>query len=163
MTNSTVVSVIIGGGKNSPTIATSLSATSIVVGTTVTDSSTLTGATATAGGTVSYLLFLNGACTAPSSTVSTVTVSNAVVPNSRAVLFNATGSYSFKAIYSGDTNNNGAPSPCETLTVTKASPTVATTVSSTSINVGATASDSSTQTAGFSAGGTVTYSDFANG
>jgi hypothetical protein len=163
MTNSTAVSVIISGGKNSPTIATSLSATSIVVGTTVTDSSTLTGATATAGGTVSYLLFLNGACTAPSSTVSTVTVSNGVVPNSRAVLFNATGSYSFKAIYSGDTNNNGAPSLCETLTVTKASPIVATTVSSTSINVGATASDSSTLTGGFSAGGTVTYSDFANG
>ncbi len=120
MTNSTVVSVTISGGMASPTIATTLSATTIVVGQTVTDSSTLTGATATAGGTVSYLLFLNGACTAPSSTVSIVTVTNAVVPNSRAVLFNATGSYSFQASYSGDTGNNPALSPCEPLTVNKA-------------------------------------------
>src|SRR6267143_2431049 len=123
MSTTTVVSVVISGGKNSPTIGTTLSATTITVGSTVSDSATLTGATTTAGGTVSYLLYLNGLCTAPSNTVSVVTVTNAVVPNSRAVQFNATGSFSFQARYSGDTGNNPATSPCEPLTVNKATTT----------------------------------------
>src|SRR5207253_887789 len=116
--------------KASPTITTTLSATTITVGTSVTDSSTMAsffqaGGTvtynrfsgATCAGTVTYNLFSNGACTAPGSAVSTVTVTNGVVPNSRAVLFNATGSFSFNAVYSGDANNNAATSACEPLSV----------------------------------------------
>src|SRR2546422_2865157 len=98
--------------KASPTIATTLSSTSIIVGTTATDSSTLTGGFQ-ASGTVTYRVFTNGLCTAPGTVASTVTVTGGVVPNSRAVTFNATGSYSFQATYSGDTNNNAATSPCE--------------------------------------------------
>src|SRR5207253_1219389 len=148
--------------KASPTIATTLSSTSIVVGNTVTDSSTLTSSF-NAGGTVTYSVFTNGACTAPGTAVSTVTVTGGVVPNSRAVRFNSTGSFSFNAVYSGDANNNGATSPCEPLTVTKASPTIATTLSATTITVGQSVTDSSTLTNSFSAGGTVQYDLFTNG
>src|SRR5207245_1666216 len=146
----------------SPTIATTLSSTTIVVGNTVTDSSTLTSSF-NAGGTVTYSVFTNGACTAPGTAVSTVTVTGGVVPNSRAVRFNSTGSFSFNAVYSGDANNNGATSPCEPLTVTKASPTIATTLSATTITVGQSVTDSSTLTNSFSAGGTVQYDLFTNG
>src|SRR5207253_1059949 len=70
-----------------------------------------------------YNLFANAACTVPGSPVSTVTVTGGVVPNSRAVLFNSTGSFGFNAVYSGDANNNRATSACEPLTVQKASTT----------------------------------------
>jgi hypothetical protein len=49
--------------KNSPTIATTLSATSIAAGGSAHDSATLTGATATAGGTVTYTAYSDSACT----------------------------------------------------------------------------------------------------
>src|SRR5438876_771185 len=148
--------------KASPTIATTVSSTSIVVGTTASDSSTLTGGFS-AGGTVTYSDFTNGACTAPGKIVSIVTVTSGVVPSSRAVTFNATGSYSFQTLYSGDANNNGATSPCEPLTVTKASPAITTTLSSNSARVGQTVTDSATLSSFFQAGGTVTYSVFTNG
>ncbi len=148
--------------KASPTIATTLSSASIMVGTSASDSSTLTGSFS-AGGIVTYSDFTNGACTALAKAVSTVTVTSGVVPDSRAVTFNATGSYSFHAVYSGDANNNGASSPCELLTVTKVSPTITTTLSSSSIVVGATVTDSATLTGSFSASGGVTYSVFTNG
>jgi len=148
--------------KASPTIATTVSSTSIVVGTTASDSSTLTGGFS-AGGTVTYSDFTNGACTAPGKIVSIVTVTGGVVPSSRAVTFNATGSYSFQTLYSGDANNNGATSPCEPLTVTKASPAITTTLSSNSARVGQTVTDSATLSSFFQAGGTVTYSVFTNG
>src|SRR5207302_918273 len=146
--------------KASPTITTTLSSNSVRVGQTVTDSSTM-ASFFQAGGTVTYNLFSNGACTAPGSAVSTVTVTNGVVPNSRAVLFNATGSFSFQASYSGDANNNAATSACEPLTVQKASPTITTTLSATTITVGSSVTDSSTMTSFFQAGGTVTYNRFS--
>lgn len=168
MTNSTIVTVTITGGKNSPTLTTAVSSTSVVVGQTAFDSSTLTGATVTAGGTVTYLLYLNGLCTAPSSIVSVVTVSGGTVPNSRPVLFNATGTYSFNATYSGDTGNNPANNhSCEPLTVIKATPTISTMINpSSTITVGASVTDHATLTGGFpSTGvtGSVIYAFFNNG
>src|SRR5207245_10479991 len=141
-------------------ISTTLSSTTPLVGTTVTDSATLSGQSATAGGTVTYALFTNTACTAPGVTVSVVTVANGVVPNSRAVLFNSTGSFGFTAAYSGDANNNAAASSCEALTVNKVSPTIATSLSASTITVGSSVTDSSTLTGGFQAGGSVTYEFF---
>jgi hypothetical protein len=148
--------------KTSPTIATTLSSASITVGTSVTDSAALAGSFQ-AGGTVTYSFFTNGICTAPGTVASTVTVTGGVVPNSRAVTFNATGSFSFQAVYSGDANNNGATSSCEPLTVNKTNPTIATTLSATTITVGGSVSDSSVLTGSFSAGGTVTYNFFTGG
>ena len=48
--------------------------------------------------------------------------------------FGSVGTYYWQAVYSGDANNNAASSPCtatnnEKLTVTIASPTIATTLS----------------------------------
>jgi len=142
------------------TIATTLSSTSIIVGNTVTDSATLAGTTATAGGSVTYNDFANGVCTAPATVISIVGVTNSLVPNSRAVMFNSTGSFSFNAVYSGDANNGGATSTCEPLTVNKASPTITTTLSATSITVGESVSDSSTLSNFYKASGTVTYEFF---
>jgi len=149
-------------GKASPTITTTSSTTTQLVGRAVVDSAALSDSF-NAGGTVTYTLFTNGGCTSLGTVVSMVAVSNGAVPGSRAVTFNSTGSFSFQAIYSGDTNNNGATSPCEPLTVQKSSPTTATTLSATAIIVGNTVTDSSTLTSSFGAGGTVTYSDFTNG
>ncbi len=100
----------------------------------------------------------------------TVTVpTSGTVPNSPAATLGSVGTYYWQAVYSGDANNNGASSPCtfgnnEQLTVTKASPTIATTLSSGSILAGTTAYDTSTLSgAGNSTGaGTVTYSYYTN-
>src|SRR5437899_532286 len=146
--------------KDNPSITTNLSSTTIVAGASVTDSASLTGATSTASGTVTYLLFANGACTAPANIVSTVTVTNNLIPNSRAVVLNATGSYSFNATYSGDNNNGPASSACEPVAVQKDNPTLATSLSLTSIQVGQSVTDSATLASFFQAGGTVNYNLF---
>jgi hypothetical protein len=100
----------------SPTITTTLSSTQIIVGGSVTDSATLNGGFQ-AGGTVTYNLFSTADCTGTSTIVSTVQVTAGVVPNSASQTFNAGGSFSWNAVYSGDANNNGATSVCEPLTV----------------------------------------------
>jgi len=141
-------------------ITTSLSATTITVGGSVSDSSTLHSQTSTASGTVTYSDFANGNCASPATVVASVTVTNGVVPSSGLVTFNSAGSFSFEAVYSGDLNNNGAASPCEPLVVAKASPGVSTSLSAPTITVGGTASDSSTLSGAFNAGGTVTYEYF---
>ena len=146
--------------KDNPSITTNLSSTTIVAGASVTDSASLTGATSTASGTVTYLLFANGACTAPANIVSTVAVTNNLIPNSRAVVLNATGSYSFNATYSGDNNNGPASSACEPVAVQKDNPTLATSLSLTSIQVGQSVTDSATLASFFQAGGTVNYNLF---
>src|SRR5262249_61999038 len=127
------------------------------------DSATLTGQTATAGGTVTYAVYTNNTCTALATGLqpvpAAVTVTGGVVPNSAAVTFPSAGTFFWQASYSGDANNNAATSTCtsETLTVGKASPTIATTLSSGSITVGGSVHDSATLTgATTGAGGTVT-------
>src|SRR3989441_1624115 len=152
--------IILTVTKDNPSITTNLSLTTIVAGASVTDSANLTGATSTASGTVTYFLFTNGACTTPGTIVSAVTVSSGVIPNSRPVFFNATGSYSFNATYSGDNNNRGASSSCEPLTVQKNIPTITTFLSPTSIQVGQSVTDSATLSNFFQAGGTVNYNLF---
>ncbi len=104
--------------KASPTVTTSLSSATIVVGGSVTDFAALSGAFQ-AGGTVSYEYFMGSTCTGTPVTVGTVvTVTNRVVPDSAPQTFALGGSFSWHAVYSGDTNNNGAASTCEVLTVT---------------------------------------------
>jgi hypothetical protein len=145
--------------KTNPSISTTLSSTTILVGGSVYDTATLSGVTSNAGGTVTYEYFSGGSCAGSSTQVgSPVTVTNGVVPNSAYQTFNAGGSYSWNAIYSGDGNNNGATSPCEPLTVNKRSPTISTSLSSTVITAGGSVYDTSWLTgATGDAGGTVTY------
>ncbi|HEY8701573.1 MAG TPA: hypothetical protein VIM08_11550 [Arthrobacter sp.] len=135
------VSIALGNGQNvtctytnhytnSPTIATTLSSTSVPVGSTVHDSSTFTGATSNAGGTVTYSAYAGAnTCTGTDLLNSVKTVTNGTVPDSDGVTLTSAGTYSFQAVYSGDANNSGATSDCTTeqLVVTKTQPTVATT------------------------------------
>src|SRR2546426_955817 len=144
-------------------IATSLSSTTITVGGSVFDSAVLTNASGSAGGTVNYNLFNSGTCSGSSTLVSTVTVTNAIVPNSRPVTFNSTAAFSWNAVYSGDPNNSGAPSPCEPLNVNRTSPTISTSLSANPIIVGQSITESGTLTGSFQAGGSVTYLEFATG
>ena len=105
--------------KTNPSIGTTLSATSVDVGSTVHDSATLSGATADAGGTVTYTVYSNSACTQGARAAGTVTVTNGNVPDSNGLAFNSVGTFYWQAVYSGDTKNNGATSTCtdETLVV----------------------------------------------
>jgi hypothetical protein len=141
---------------NSPTIATTLSASTVTVGGSVHDSAALTGATSNAGGTVTYTVYTNNTCSAGAQSAGTVTVANGVVPDSNAVTFNTVGTYFWQAAYSGDPNNNGATSPCtsEQLVVTKAQPTVATAQD-------LIPNDNFTLSAGFSPTGSITFNLYA--
>jgi LPXTG-motif cell wall-anchored protein len=158
--------------KLTPAITTSLSHASIPVGGSVHDSATLTGATSEAGGTVEYRFYPSlGACdtdtgafpgTAPTGGTSagTVTVTDAVVPNSNDVTFPNAGTFFWAAFYSGDRNNAAAVSGCrtETVVVRELTPAITTSLSHASIPVGGSVHDSATLTgATQSAGGTVEY------
>jgi hypothetical protein len=106
-------------GPASPSISTTLSATSGAIGDTIHDSSSLTGATSDAGGTVTYTVYTDNACTLGAQSAGTKTVTNGVVPDSDGVTFNSAGTFYWQAVYSGDANNSGASSTCtdETLVV----------------------------------------------
>ena len=109
--------------KTVPSIGTTLSSTSITAGGLIHDSASLTGATANAGGTVTYTVYTNSACSALSSNPAvnqTVTVASGAVPSSNSYTFPNAGTYYWQAAYSGDSNNAAATSPCtsEVLTVT---------------------------------------------
>jgi hypothetical protein len=148
----------------SPTISTTLSATTINLGQSVTDSSTLTGATSTAGGTVTYSAYAGAStCSGTDLLNSAQTVTNGTVPGSASFTPTAAGNYSFQAVYSGDANNNGATSVCSTeQLLVKANPTITTSLSKTTANIGDSITDSSTlHNATANAGGTVTYHAYA--
>ena len=110
-------------GPNPMTVTTSLSQSIINVGDSVTDEAFLAGATLdTAGGTVTYSVFSGPSCAGPALDTDTVTVASGNVPESKSFTFTSAGTFSFLAVYSGDTNHNGATSVCgtEILTVNEA-------------------------------------------
>ena len=150
--------------RASPTVTTTLSYSSITAGGSVVDLATLTGAFQ-AGGTVTYEYFAGGTCSGTPTLVGTpVTVTNGVVPSSASQQFGSAGSYRFSAVYSGDSNNNGATGGCEPLTVNPSTVTIITTLSSFTITVGGSLTDSASLSGGTNnAGGTVTYEYFAGG
>jgi hypothetical protein len=151
--------------KASPSISTTLSDESITVGDSIHDSATLTNATADAGGTVTYTVYTDNACSQGARDAGTKTVTNGIVPDSDTLQFNTAGDYYWQAVYSGDAKNNGATSLCtsEHLVVGKASPSISTTLSDESITVGDSIHDSATLTgATADAGGTVTYKVYTN-
>jgi uncharacterized repeat protein (TIGR01451 family) len=100
--------------KAAPAIATTLSASEVVIGTSVHDSAKLSGASPSAGGTVTYTVFDNNTCTPNANTrdAGSVTVTNGDVPDSNALLFNTAGDFYWQAAYGGDANNLAATSPC---------------------------------------------------
>src|SRR5262249_26360109 len=85
---------------NTTSIATALSSGSIAVGGSVHDTATLSGQTATAGGTVTYAVYTDSACTTlagPQPSPATVTGTNGTVPNSPDLSFPATGTFFWHA------------------------------------------------------------------
>ena len=141
-----------------PAIHTSLSSSSVTVGSPVHDGSTITGATPDAGGTVSYRVYTDNTC----STLATIAgdgisgqptggaVTAGIAADSSAVTFNKAGSFWWQASYSGDANNAGpVTSPCleEALTVNPKHPTIDTVlVPASPITVGASIHDTSSLT-----------------
>ena len=140
--------------KSSPAIVTvvknsaNIAVTSVGLGDTVHDTATMTGEFQ-AGGTVTYTIFTNGVCTGTGATLSSVTVSAGVVPDSIATTPSSAGAHSFNATYSGDANNNGAASACEPFTVNPPTPDFAINASpaSTTIVPGETGNSAITVTA----------------
>jgi hypothetical protein len=149
----------------SPSIATTLSETTGSVGDVVHDSATLTGATANAGGSVTYTVYSDNACTQNAQDAGTKTVNNGIVPDSNAITFNSAGTFYWQAIYTGDANNKPATSDCtkEQLVIAPNAPTIATTLSETTGSVGDVVHDSATLTgATANAGGSVTYTVYTD-
>lgn len=138
--------------KLDPTITTTLSATSAAVGSTVHDSATLSGASSDAGGTVTYTVYTDNACSQGAQSAGTKNVTNGIVPDSDGITFNSAGDYYWQAAYSGDANNNAATSVCteEHLVVTKAKPSNSTAQT-------LLPNDSFTLTGGFSPTGSITF------
>ena len=147
----TIATSLVGDGQNGASI-------SVVLGTTVHDTSTLSGATATAGGTVHYQVFTNVGCTTLFSDAGTVPVVNGVPGNSTDVQFNQAGIYYWQADYSGDPNNVAASSNCslETVSVGLNTPTISTNASD-SVVVGGQIHDTATLAGGFNPTGTITF------
>jgi hypothetical protein len=74
-------------------------------------------------GTVTYMFFTNGTCSAEGTPAGTVTLTAAgAVPNSQTKGPLAAGSYSFQAVYSGDANYHGVTGDCEPFTIDPAPP-----------------------------------------
>ena len=105
-------------GQTNPTLTTTAPSDAIA-GVSFVDIATLPGATSDAGGTVNYTLYSG---ISPSGTqvgsISVVTVTDGVVPNSDSFTVTTAGSYYFSAVYSGDSNNNQATATPEPFTVT---------------------------------------------
>jgi hypothetical protein len=167
---------------NAPTIATQVknnadgsniaNGASVAIGTVAYDTSSLSGATSDAGGTVSYYIEKgDNQCTTDGATsLGTVSVTNGSVPDSNTYTFGSAGTYYFWAVYSGDSNNTGAMSGCDTeiVVVNANAPTITTQVKNNadgsniangaSVAIGTVAYDTSSLSGATSdAGGTVTY------
>jgi len=161
--------------KASPSISTEIhnssevATTSAPAGTTVHDKATLSGGYSPTGN-VTFTFFNNGNCTPTGSSAGTIALSAGVAhPSSSEGPLNA-GSYSFKAHYNGDGNNNEAESDCEPLAITKLTPTVVTEIhnasesATTSVSLGATVHDQATVSGSYGTpSGNITFTFFNNG
>jgi uncharacterized repeat protein (TIGR01451 family)/LPXTG-motif cell wall-anchored protein len=139
-----------------PTISTQQSSGTVTpgssitvgIGSSVTDTATLNGAAANVGGTVSYKLYSDQACTQLVADGGTKTVSGTsnngtiTLPSSDAVPVNTAGTYYWQAVYSGDISsggvNEGVTSNCgdEVLTVVAPALTIKKTADASPVNAG---------------------------
>jgi hypothetical protein len=166
-------------GKNSPGLTTQTNESAGSIGDTLTDQASLAGATANAGGTISFYLFAPGvACTTvnPGATAvyssTNVAVSGNGTYNSTAGTESGSntattaGTYHWLAVYSGDANNNGTNSGCESepVVIAKNSPGLTTQTNESSGSIGDTLTDQATLSgATANAGGHIDFYLFAPG
>jgi hypothetical protein len=111
---------------NTPTITTQVknnadgsdiaNGANVAIGTEAYDTASLSGTTSDAGGTVAYYVEKgDDQCTTDgATTLGTKDVASGSVPNSDTYTFDSAGSYYFWAVYSGDPNNTGDTSGCDT-------------------------------------------------
>ena len=154
-----VVRITSSSQKQSPTITTLLSTSSVAVGGSVNDTAALNGATPDAGGTVTYSVYSNNECTGTSRDAGTVTVTNGNVPPSSSLTFSTPGTVYWRAVYSGDAKNNGASSVCtsEQLVVGRGTPSLTTTAFG-PVTVGSAIHDTAHLSGGFAPlTGTITF------
>jgi hypothetical protein len=156
-------------GKASPTLTTTLNASSIVAGGTDFDTATLNGfVPGGSSSTVTYTVYSNNICTLNARAAGALSVneSTGVVPNSSTLSFPTVGTFYWQAVFSGDGNNNATTSSCssEPLTVGKASPTITTTANPGSGTVGVqiTVKDTATIAGGATPTGSVTFTLYTN-
>lgn len=157
-------------GCGSPSISTTPSPTSGVIGVVIHDMATVTGGLSPTG-TVNFALFSPGDTTCSGTNLVAGAAGFVNVPLSGGSATSAgytttqVGVYNWLASYSGDVNNHSAVSACgaEQVTVGPASPAIATTPSPTQGTVGVVISDSASVTGGFSPTGTVTFALFGPG
>lgn len=111
--NTTSVSTSLSGGGHSGASIT------VAQGTGVSDQGTLSGGTANAGGTMSYAVYSDAACSHSVASAGTAPVTNGSAGASNAAALPA-GTYYWQARYSGDSNNLPSSSACgsEVLKVT---------------------------------------------
>jgi len=95
-----------------PSLALTLSSTTIYAGSSVYASSSLSNASSSADGTVMYRIYSNNTCTNLYESGGTKTVTNTSVPNSNSIQFNTPGTYYWQGVYSGDENTLAATSTC---------------------------------------------------
>ncbi len=160
----TVNTTIMDATTNSP-----LPAGGEALGTTVYDTATVTAAPSTPvpTGTVTYNFYNtaspNYGVTTPISTQTVTLTSTGAVPNSTTTTALSAGSYSYIAVYTGDTNYAGSVGSVEPLTVNQAASTVSTTIhdsggGSVTGDLGETVYDTATVTGSpFTPTGTLTY------
>lgn len=161
--NVTGASIIIP--KANPVIASTTPSPDTTVGGTISDSAVLANGRVPSG-TLTFNLYGPGdtGCQSAISTLTTAVNGNGTYPSGT---FNASvpGTYSWTVSYSGDANNNPAPTTAcgsETVSVTKASPSLTTTPSGT-VPVGGTISDAGTLSGGFNPTGSLTFKLYAPG
>ena len=150
--------------KASPALATSPSAGGPVGSTTVTDAAALSNGVSPAG-TIEFKLY-GPSPTANCSTTpvddEAVTVSgNGSYPTRAGFTPSQAGTYWWTASYAGDTNNNPASSGCgaESVTISKASPAIATSPSPGG-TVGAAVTDTATLAGGHNPTGTIEFTAY---
>jgi hypothetical protein len=139
----------------------------VAIGASVHDTATLTNASADAGGTVSYAVYSDNACTQLVQALGTKTVTNGVVPNSDTWTPASAGNFWFQATYSGDAANQGpVSSACtsEPITVSPNTPSINTQlVPAGPVSIGTPIHDTSSLTgATANAGGTVSYAVYSD-
>jgi hypothetical protein len=117
-----VATQILVAGTTSPDVQ----GTTQPLGTSVYDTAILTASPFSPTGNVTYY-FYSGSCIGTPLSTQSVTMMN-TVPNSAATGMLMAGSYSFQAVYGGDSNYNPSTGACEPFTVIKADTTTSTTL-----------------------------------
>ena len=108
-------------GKTSPSLSTTLSATTVNLGGSFSDSATLTGALSPTG-SVTFNVYTSNACSGTPLFTATGTLSGLTAQSGTFGPLSTVGSYYVAASYPGDTNNGPASSPCTAEVVTVTAP-----------------------------------------